>query len=418
MFILFGPLALAAGSAAVGAASSLFGKKPPTIGEAMKAINEQRPKYGSPAWPTFNTSIPGGANVASGENTSYNLKGTGINKLINQGKYGHGLTSQQKQAIASNPYQVDSSNLTPFLINKLKSKGKTGTKTPFFDVTPDTDAQTAFDKLQEGYLSQIDEQKRINAQITNSLLPSLLGFQNKAIGQADKLSDQLTDLSPFAQEQINKAQQGFMDAGSIGLDRDLESSLENAKAILSDSGIPLGRSSDGGLFLERSALRPNADARAMLRAQSQQFGHQMSQDWLGNRRNAYGALLQSPGMNNAISGLNAPGLPMNPFLMNPTGLYDPNFILGANQFNSNYGLNRDQMIQGNFNASIPGALGAASQPGRGAAFGSVLGNVGGTAASLGLTKYLFPDAYSGAGGSGYTPYAPGGLPGPYSYGKR
>lgn len=414
MFPLISPFVL---PLAVSAASSMFTKKPPSPGEAFAAIEQYRPKFQSPAFPTFKTTTPGGGSIESGYNQTFNLKGTGIPKLIKQGKYGHGLTQAQKDAILSNPYEVDSSNLSNFLINKAQSKGKSGKKTPFFNVTPDTDAQTAFDQLQSEYLDQINQQKGINKQINDALLPALLGFQNKSIGQANQLSDQLTDLSPFAQDQINKAQQGFLDAGTIGLDRDLESSLENAKAILSDSGIPLGRSSDSGLFLERSALRPDRDARAMLRAQSQQFGHQMSQDWLGNRRNAFSTLMQAPGMNNSISGLNAPGMPMNPYLMNPTGLYSPEFLLGANQYNSNFGLDRDKVKQSNFNATIPSAIGAASAPGPGQAFGSMLGNLGGQASQLAIMKSMFPNAFGGATGSAFSPYAAGGLPGPYAYGR-
>lgn len=366
------------------------------IGNIFSEIEQYRPAFNTGPYPIFKTSTPGGGSIESGINRSINLQGTGIPRAIRKGILGGNLSEGSRKAITTNPRSVDLSNLNNFLLGKAKAAGKKVNKTPFFNVTPDTDAQSAFDKLQEDYLSQLDEQKAINKQITGALLPSLLGFQNKAIGSASNLVDAgFTELNPFTQEQIKKAQQGFEDEGMLDLNRSLESDLENVSAILADSGIPLGRSSDGGLFLERAALRPFADARARLKAQSQQYGHTLAQDWLGNRRNAFSTLMQSPSFNNSISGLNVPSLPVNPFLMSPTGLYSPEFLLGANQFNSNFGLEKDKIKQGNFNSLIPSAIGLASQPGIGSAIGSIAGNLAGTAGGLGIMKYFFPNAYSG-----------------------
>lgn len=398
MFLLLAPLALAGLGLAGGAAGSLFGGGSPDFGGIMEEIAKQAQSsaFGSKSkqFPVYDIQTPGGGRMQSGVRNFANFNKTpGFLKNILAGKKGKNLSPEALQAIRSNPGKVDMSMLTEFAKNKLKGKGAVGKPEQFLNYQPEEKAQQGFDFLQDAYLKQIEQQNKMNQFITGAMLPNLMGFQNKATSAAGNLIDQgFTENSPFAQQQIKQAQEGFFNEGQMDLQDAFKNNLEYAKSIINDNGFgPMGSTTGDQGFIQKAALKPFADGMSRLQSQSQQFGHQLAQDWLGNRRSAFSTLLQAPGMNAGIQGLQAPGLPVDPTLLSPTGLFSPEFLQNAAQFNANYGLQRDQQRQAPLLAGIPGAMQLAGQPsGTGATLGSLFGGVGGSAANLAILKSLFP----------------------------
>ena len=334
--------------------------------------------FGLPPYPQGYVQTPYGQPVQYQTSKTINLHGTGIPNLIRQGKYGQGLTDQQKQAVTSNPYSVNLDNLTSFLTNKAKQKGKKvhGVSLPTFN--PQPASQDYFNFLQNSEIERAHKQDAFNKTYLEPLLNQITGLQGKAIGSASNYLDKgFTDLDPRQQAAIDSAGSAFYNSAADRFKRDYTETVGGMNEDLAAGGIAPGNSPASRNVINRTADRELADNLRKLSYDSEVYKQQLGDQKLGQARSGYATVAGTPSFNSAMSGLTLPGLDYKSQFANPGGQYDLNTLLNALQFSQTYGLESQQLKQAPYIAGIPGMIGAAGRNTN--PWGNILGTAAGAA---------------------------------------
>jgi hypothetical protein len=351
----------------------------PDFGDVMGELTSNPAlKPNLPLYPQGGFMTPSGGGYSQGTNRFANLsKKPKLISNILAGKGKHGNLKNKNPEFFN--YLQSGGDASRIPINLLQSnKGLLGKAKkfgePYQAPVASPDSESLFNFAMQSQIDRANKQQGINDFVTSSLLPSLMGLQQNATNSANRLVDRgFTDLDPGQATEIARAKQDFIDSGKIDLNRQLESGLEMGNEMLASHGQPLGRSSDGSLFLERTAYRPYADAMGKLVTDAGIYGEQLRQNRLSDARDAYTTLQSSANFNNAIPGLQAPQLGIDSTFYNPTGQFNFETLLSQLNNQNNFALQREGERLGILNSGISKGLDLASKDGLGSSLGSILG---------------------------------------------
>ena len=344
------------------------------------ATGAQNPQfnYGLPPYPQGYVQTPYGRPVDYATSKTINLHGTGIPRLIKQGKYGQGLTDQQRQGVLNDPYHVNLDNLTSFLTNKAKSKGKkvNSISTPTFN--PQPASEDYFNFLQNAETERSHKQDAFNKSYLEPLLNQITALQGKAIGSAGNYLDRgFTELDPQQKAAIDSAGNAFYNSAADRFKRDYTETVGGMNEDLAAGGIAPGNSPASRNVISRTADRELGDNLRKLSYDSEVYKQQLMDQRLGQARSGYATVAGTPSFNSAMSGLTLPGLDYKSQFANPGGQYDLNTLLNALQFSQTYGLQAQQLKQNPLIAALPGIIQAGSK--NTSPWGNILGTAAGAA---------------------------------------
>lgn len=202
---------------------------------------------------------------------------------------------------------------------------------PSFSFTADPNSQSVYDSAQKNSLDLINQ-----------------GF---------------TEENDFINDRANKESEAFYDRGKARLDRGLMGSLTGIRNNFAGMNAPGVMTGGLGNVIGEKAIRPYADSLNDLSNNTEIARRGIVDSMLGNRRAGL-ASLQA----------------VNPAYMDAGGIVGIDRGLAQNQFQANYGLQRDQLQQQRWQAMMNAymqqqqidAAKAAQSP-----FGNILGAIGG-----------------------------------------
>lgn len=377
MALLFGGLA---------AGASAFGSKKADPEDIMQSSNQYfapGAQYGPniPYAPSGNVTTSTGAGITGGQTRDF----TADKKLqdkIKSGKVFKNDKDLQEAMLSGNP--VNWAKLGKGQKNKLTKLGYSKPKmiTPYTTPTADPGTSQYWDTTLNSELDRAQLQDVFNKSTLWPMVNNLAGVQNKAIGSAGNYLDQgFTENSPYIQNEINASSDAMYNEAERDLNQGYYKTMAGVNEELNNKGMPANRATASADYLNEGINREYANQLKDLGWNKQVYKRQLANDALANQRAGYGAVLQSPSMNAATSGLEMPGISLQSPFLNPTGQWDSGLLNNMYQYMNSEASNRNAQrmnLGQNLWNTAQGI--SASQP----TAGQAIGNIAGTMAGYGM----------------------------------